>query len=153
MNGGTLDNEGLTFKQRLFVDYYIQLKGNATQAALRAGYSPRSADVIAVENLNKPTVAAAIRARTKQLDSERTATTKEILEYLAKVLRGEEKDEIVVNVGIGKGYTEPRKVMAKVTTKDRNKAAELLAKCNGMFLNKSEIDIKGTVPVVIKDDM
>lgn len=153
VNGGALDNEGLTTKARLFVDYYIQLKGNGTQAALKAGYSPKTAYSIAKENLKKPQVQAAIRARTAELESKRTADTQEILEYLASVMRGEVDDEVVVNVGVGKGYTQPQKVRAKVTTKDRNKAAEMLAKCKGLFVNKTELDVQGAMPVVIKDDI
>lgn len=146
-------SDGLSVKQRLFVDYYIQLKGNGTQAALKAGYSPNTAYSIAMENLKKPQVQAAIHARTAQLENERTATTQEVLEYLARVMRGETNDEVVVNVGTGKGYTKPEKVKAQVSTKDRLKAAELLGKVKGIFVTKAEIDLQGSVPVVIKDDL
>ena len=144
--------DGLSTKQRLFVDYYLQLKGNATQAALKAGYSPKSADVIAAENLGKPKIQAAIRRRTAELESERTAKTQEILEYLAAVMRGEAEEEVVMNIGTGKGFTRPEKVKAQVSAKDRLKAAEMLAKVNGMFISKQEIELNGVVPVVIADD-
>ena len=147
------EKETLTPKQRLFVDYYIQLKGNGTQAALKAGYSPNTAYSIAMENLKKPQVQAAIHARTAELENERTASTQEVLEFLASVLRGETTDEVVVNVGKGKGYTQPEKVKAKVTTKDRLKAAELLGKVKGIFITKAELDVQGVLPVVIKDDV
>lgn len=152
MNGGKRNAEGLSVKQQLFVDYYIQLKGNATQAALKAGYSPNSADVIAVENLSKPKIQAAIQSRTKNLESERIADTKEILEHMTKVMRGEETEEVVVNVGTGKGFTRPEKVKAQVSAKERLKAAEMLAKVNGMFITKQEVELNGVIPVVIADD-
>jgi phage terminase small subunit len=49
----------LTGKQRLFVENYLAT-GNATQAAIGAGYSARTARSIASENLKKPAIAAAI---------------------------------------------------------------------------------------------
>ena len=144
--------DGLSVKQRLFVDYYIQLNGNATQAALKAGYSPKTAYAAGAENLKKPQIQAALASRTAQLESERTATTQEVLEYLASVMRGEAVEEVVVNVGTSKGYTKPEKVKAQVSAKDRLKAAEMLAKVKGLFITKAELDVQGAIPVVIHDD-
>ena len=45
----------LTPKQERFVDEYL-LDLNATQAAIRAGYSKRSARAIGAENLTKPNI-------------------------------------------------------------------------------------------------
>lgn len=50
----------LTQKQRLFVDEYL-IDLNATQAAIRAGYSKRTAGQIGDENLKKPQIAQAIK--------------------------------------------------------------------------------------------
>lgn len=98
-----MPNDKLTVKQKLFVDYYIQTKGNASEAARRAGYSPKTAFRTGQENMQNPAIQAAIRTRTAQLENERTATTQEVLEYLASVMRGEAVEEVVVNVGTGKG--------------------------------------------------
>lgn len=147
-----MPNDKLTVKQKLFVDYYIQTKGNASEAARRAGYSPKTAFRTGQENMQKPAVLEAINARTAQLESERTATTQEVLEYLASVMRGEAVEEVVVNVGTGKGYTKPEKVKAQVSAKDRLKAAEMLAKVKGLFITKAELDVQGAIPVVIHDD-
>lgn len=48
--------KGLTVKQETFAKALIPCHGNQTQAAIMAGYSPRSATVIASENLTKPEV-------------------------------------------------------------------------------------------------
>ena len=143
----------LNARQLAFVDAYISNGGNALQAAMTAGYSPKSAKATAYEILENPRIQAAIHARTAELENERTATTQEVLEYLASVLRGETQDEVVVNVGKGKGYTQPEKVKAQVTTKDRLNAAELLGKFKGLFVTKAEVDLQGVVPVVIRDDI
>lgn len=59
----------LTAKQSLFVkEYLVDL--NATQAAIRAGYSEKTARAIGAENLTKPDVAAAIStAKTERAEA------------------------------------------------------------------------------------
>ena len=68
-------------------------------------------------------------------------------------MRGETVEEVVVNVGTGKGYTKPEKVKVQVSAKERLKAAEMLAKVKGMFITKAELDVQGALPVVIRDDI
>lgn len=53
--------EGLTEKEKLFCEIYVQ-NFNATQAAIKAGYSPNSATSIGYENLRKPHIRAYIEA-------------------------------------------------------------------------------------------
>lgn len=53
-------------KQRAFIEEYLK-DFNATQAAIRAGYSERSAYSIGQENLKKPEIAEAIQARLNEL--------------------------------------------------------------------------------------
>lgn len=74
----------LTNKQRRFVDEYL-VDLNATQAAIRAGYSQKTAGQIGDENLKKPQIAAAIQeAQAKR--SERTEITQDmVLRELAKI--------------------------------------------------------------------
>ena len=74
----------LTPKQQRFVDEYL-IDLNATQAAIRAGYSPKTAQQIGAENLSKPVIAEAIEAA--QLErSERTKITADsVLQELAKI--------------------------------------------------------------------
>lgn len=63
----------LTPKQQRFVEEY-QIDFNATQAAIRAGYSKRTAKQIATENLSKPVISKAIKVKQSEL-SERTGFT------------------------------------------------------------------------------
>ncbi len=65
-----MSTKKLTPKQNRFVDEYL-IDLNATQAAIRAGYSPRSARAIACENLAKPDIQEAI-AEAKRERSEAT---------------------------------------------------------------------------------
>lgn len=63
----------LSPKQQRFVEEYL-LDLNGTQAAVRAGYSPKTARSAAAENLTKPDIVAEV-ARLQQLRSERTRVT------------------------------------------------------------------------------
>ena len=142
----------LNERQKRFVDYYLQ-SSNATESAKKAGYSIKNAMQIGCELLRNPKIQTALNTRLEEMDSERLAETKEILEYLTSVMRGQTEEEVVVNVGVGKGFTEAQKVKAKVGAKERLKAAEMLAKVKGLFVSKSEMEINANVPIVIVDDI
>ena len=142
----------LTEMQKRFVDFYIQT-GNATEAARRAGYSEKTAKITAKANMDNPLIQAAIQKRLKELESDRVATAREVLEFLTSVMRGEIDEELTFVFGTGKGFSKIDKTRSRLLGKDRIKAAELLAKINGMFITKQELEITGNVPVVIHDDI
>jgi len=74
----------LTNKQKVFVEEYL-LDFNATQAALRAGYSSRTARSIGGENLTKPDISEAIQARI----DDKAMKADEVLLRLAQMARGD----------------------------------------------------------------
>ncbi|MBE8117692.1 terminase small subunit [Limosilactobacillus fermentum] len=120
----------LTLKQQRFVDEYI-ISGNATQAAIKAGYSKRSAYSVGQENLRKPVIKAAIDKRNAEIESEKTADMTEVMEYLTYVMRGEQTESVATAKGI---YDN-----VPVSAKDRIKAAELIGKRHGAWTDKKEI--------------
>ena len=136
----------LTEKQKRFADYYIET-GNITEAATRAGYSKKTARVIGQENLLKPAIKGYIDEKLEAMQDERTASAKEVLEFLTKSMRGEIKEEVVVVEGTGDGTSEARMVKKQIGLRDRIKSAELLGKRYRLFTDKVEID--GVVPVMI----
>ena len=74
----------LTAKQDLFVkEYLIDL--NATQAALRAGYSPKTAEAIGFENLRKPMIASAIEEAMSKRSQRTEITADMVLKEYAKI--------------------------------------------------------------------
>lgn len=83
----------LTQKQKRFVDEYL-VSGNATQAAIKAGYSQKTARKIGQENLTKPDIKAYISKRNAEIASSKIATAREVMEFYSRVLRGEETEEI-----------------------------------------------------------
>lgn len=93
----------LTAKQRLFADEYIK-SGNATQSYIKAGYSVKSEKAAGVNSsrlLGNARVKAYIDAKMAEIESHKIADAKEVLQYLTRVLRGEEKEEIPDNVNGG----------------------------------------------------
>jgi phage terminase small subunit len=136
----------LTVKQRRFADYYIEL-GNATEAALKAGYSKRSARNIAAENLAKPALKEYIAERMAEKDNERIASQNEILQFLTSVMRGEVRDQIPLLDGDGMQRLAD---LDETQPKDRIKAAELLGKRYALWTDKK--DITADVGVIIIDD-
>lgn len=90
----------LTEKQKRFADEYIT-SGNATQAAIKAGYSKKTAQVIGAENLSKPMVKNYIDERMKVIEDNRIMTAKEAVEFLTKVVRGQVKETVVIGTPMG----------------------------------------------------
>lgn len=133
----------LTERQRRFVDEYI-ITGNATEAAIKAGYSERTARVTGQENLLKPAVKAAIDERLKEIAGKKVASAQEVLEYLTSVMRGEITEEVVVNEGIGDGCSEARIIEKHPSVNDRNKAADQILKRYGkpVHLEEKEQQLK-----------
>ncbi|WP_349535169.1 terminase small subunit [Leuconostoc citreum] len=85
----------LTPKQKKFADEYIKT-GNATQSAIEAGYSKRTAAVIATENLIKPNIKSYIEKCMADIASNRVMSYTEAVELLTSIARGEEKETVVV---------------------------------------------------------
>lgn len=131
----------LTEKQRRFVDYYVET-GNASEAARRAGYSKKTAGWIGQENLQKPTIKAAVDARLKELEDKRIAKADEVMQFLTSTLRGEVKEERVVVEGTGDWRSDARIIKVQVSARDRLEAAKSLLKRYPMQLDAKEQKLK-----------
>lgn len=135
----------LTLKQKRFADEYI-ISGNATEAAIKAGYSKRSAQQVGSENLLKPVIKAYIDERLAELNSKKIADQEEILQYLTSVMRGEQTEQTLIASGEGmQGVAD-----IDVGAKDRIKAAELLGKRHQLWTDKVDIT-KRSIQITIGD--
>lgn len=130
----------MTEKQKRFCDEYL-ISLNATQAAIKAGYSKKTANRIGTENLSKLVIKEYIDARMAEKEKELIADQDEVLKYLTSVLRGESTSEEIVIEGCGDGYSEARTMVKNPSEKDKLKAAELLGKRYGLYTDKVENDI------------
>lgn len=85
----------LTPKQKAFADEYIKNGGNASDAARKAGYAPKSADVIGRENLRKPTISAYIAEKQSLIEKQKGTdimSLAEIQQRRSMIARGELTD-------------------------------------------------------------
>lgn len=152
----------LTAKQQRFCDEYL-IDLNATQAAIRAGYSEKTARQIGTENLSKPSIREYIDERMKEKEAALVADQDEVMRYLSAVMRREKAEHIVVTISEKRSFYAPDEngTMRKQTIekevpqvveipaqlRDANKAAELLGRAYGIYTEKVSMDVK---PVVIE---
>ena len=135
----------LTERQRRFCEEYL-IDGNASQAAIRAGYSKRSATVVSTTLMKNPQVQAHLKELLDALHSAKVADAQEVLEYLTSIMRGEQREQTLQLIGDGMQDITAIDVAAK----DRLKAAELLGKRYGIFKENVGVTMDA---VVIVDDL
>lgn len=152
----------LTEKQTRFCNEYL-IDLNATQAAIRAGYSEKTAYSIGNENLKKPEIQEYMQRIMNDKHSGLIASQDEVLETLTAVMRRQKKEQVVTSERHRRSYfdEEGRKVTedtevpvtVEIDTRisDVNKAAELLGKRYGLFTDK--VNVESTSKVVIVDDL
>ena len=138
----------MTPKQQRFCDEYL-IDLNGTQAAIRAGYSAKTANEQASRMLAKANIKEYIDQRMAEKEKSLIADQDEVLKYLTSVLRGEGTEEMVVVEGRGDGFSEATTVTRDISPKDRLKAAELLGKRYSLFKENVKLDV---TPVVIGGD-
>jgi phage terminase small subunit len=124
----------LTKKERIFADEYVKTT-NGTQSAITAGYSEKTARSKASQLLTKVNVRQYIDAVMNERSKDTIATADEVLEYLTRVVRGEEKDAFGLDVSVA----------------DKTKAAELLGKRHMLFTDK--VKLSAEVEIDISDRM
>lgn len=139
----------LTLKQKRFADEYI-VSGNATESYLKAyaKQSRVSAEANARKLLGNYSVKTYIDERLKDLENKQIAKQEEVLKYLTSVMRGEQKEQVLIGYGEGiQGKTH-----IEVGAKDRIKAAELLGKRYKLFTDKVEFDADIDMELNVKID-
>ena len=124
--------EKLTEMQKRFIDFYIET-ANATKACEMAGYKGKNLNRVGSQNLSK--LDRFIKIKLQEKEDKRIASQDEVLQYLTKVMRGEEKDQFGLDASL----------------QDRTKCAELLGKRYGTFIEKKELT--GNCIVELVDDV
>ena len=142
----------LNARQKAFCEYYVA-SGNATEAAIKAGYSKSYARDRIHVLMKSIGISRYIDELMQKLESERIASAEEVLQNLTAMMRGEIQEEVVVVEGEGDGVSSARIMKKQVSAKERIKAAELLGKRHALFTDKTKIE--GTLPVMIvgEDDL
>ena len=146
----------MTDKQKRFCDEYL-IDMNGAQAAIRAGYSKKTAKQIATENLSKPYLREYIDKRMAEKEAALIADQDEVMKYLTAVMRREKAEHVVVTCteetssyvqdAEGKMRKQtvkketPKIVEIPARLQDSNKAAELLGKAYGIYTDKVDADV------------
>lgn len=151
----------LTDKQARFVDEYL-VDLNATQAAVRAGYSAKTASVIGAENLAKPNIQKAIQARQEELKIKTEITQEWVVERYRRIVEGCDKrlffnndgsvkppSEWSAEMGMAVAYFEVQELgdeglavsVSKLRFQDARAALDSLARHLGMFKDKVEVSV------------
>lgn len=154
----------LTSKQQRFCDEYLT-DMNATQAAIRAGYSRKTARVIGQENLLKPAIRNYIEKRMAEKEKALIADQDEVMKYLSAVMRREKTEHVVVTLvketseyvpgDDGKMHKQtikeelPEIVEIPARLADANKAAELLGKAYGIYTDKVDADVDMSLEIKV----
>lgn len=133
-------------RQELFCEEYLK-DMNATQAAIRAGYSEKTAYSQGQRLLKNVEIKNKLQGIREKIQDENIATIKDIEEFLSLSMNGEMEEEVVSVAGEGEGYSKVVKSKKQISLRDRIKAAELLGKRYGMWTDRLETD--GGVNIVI----
>ena len=131
--------------QRFADEYLVDL--NATRAAIRAGYSEKTASAQAARLLKNVNISAYIKKRMSEQQEDAIASADEVMRYLTSVIRGQSRSHVLARNDLGAEY-----ILEKPPDeKERLKAAELMGKRHQLFTDKVKVD--GNVPVMIVDDL
>lgn len=166
-----VDNEiklpKLSDKRRRFAEEYL-IDFNATQAAIRAGYSPKSAAQQGSELLKNPKVRAYVDARMSELGRRTGITQERILRELARIAFLDPTKLADMDTGrmLANAIEDDRAAIASVKVKtfesadggggiereirfaDKIRALELLGKRFGMWLDRTQMDVTGAVQII-----
>lgn len=155
----------LTEKQQRFADEYL-IDLNAKQAAIRAGYSPATAEQQGSRLLSNAKVRAYIDERMAE-HSRRTGVNQErIIRELARIAFLDPTQLVNMDTAelLDDAAADDRAAIASVKVKsmsgdiemiereirfaDKIKALELLGKRFGLWIDKQQIDVQGAVQIV-----
>ncbi len=128
----------LTEKELLFCNAYISNDFNATQAAITAGYSEKTANVTGSQQLTKPSIKTFIKKRINELLDNREELQKKWIENVT---------EMAFYELVGDSETD------KYRATDKAKALELLGKYLTLFTEKKDVNVTGELGVRIIDDI
>ena len=138
----------LNVRQEKFCLEYAKC-GNATEAAIVAGYAEKYAGQNADKLLKNTKIQDRLKELVEQLESEKIADIREMQQRLTSIIRQETTEEtpMVVNNG---NYSEVQMIEKTSSIKDIINAINTLGKMQGAFTEKVQVDM---MPVIIKGEM
>lgn len=119
---------------------------NATQAAIRTGYSEKTAKMQGSRLMTNDDIKARVAELREAYFNENIMTAQQVEYELTRIALGLSNEKHVVIEGTGDGYSEARIIDKPPDEKSRLKALELMAKRHRILSSDTTIDIK---PVLI----
>lgn len=114
----------LNERQLAFCEHYIEC-GNATEAAIKAGYSEKTARSTGSENLTKPGISEYIEKRLAEQRAKRIASADEVMQFFTAVMRGEVKDAFDLDPALDTRIAAGKEIMKRYNVAaDRNRTSE-----------------------------
>lgn len=107
-------------RQKAFADYYIEC-GNATEAAKKAGYSPKYLNTHASKMLQNATISAYIAQRLGEQEKSRVADANEVLEFFTNVMRGNVKDQFGLDSSLSDRLNAGKELMKRYAAMEKEK--------------------------------
>ena len=133
----------LTAKQDMFIkEYLIDL--NATQAAIRAGYSPKTAENIGWENVRKPQIAKEIEKRMNKRAEKVAITAENVLQSIIDI-----RDCASAKMALTSKTTGEKIGETMLDINGALRANELLGKHLKLFTDKVELEVTKMPEIVI----
>lgn len=139
----------MTPRQERFCLEYAKC-GNATEAAIAAGYAEKYAGQNADKLLKNTNIQTRLEELRKQLESEQIADIKEMQMVLTAIIRQQTEEEVPMVVNTGDFSSEIQIVKKKPSVKDVVNAINSLGRMQGAFLDKVSVEVE---PVVIVNDL
>ena len=134
----------MTERQERFCQEYSKL-GNATQSAINAGYSEKTAYSCGQRLLKDVEVQTRIKELQGEIKNQNIIDARKMQEVLTSIILQESEEEVIVVEGIGDGCSEGVKHKKKPSQSDRIKAINLLAKMQGVLDNSMTLNV--VIPV------
>ena len=136
-------------KQKHFADEYI-ISRNATQSAIKAGYSEKTAYSIGQRLLKNVEISEYIKKRTEELYDERSMSIAEALALSASIARGETQQgysKKTVKIAEGVDVSETTYEFTP-TIEERQRSIDHIFRVNGAYLERKEIEMSSAVQFV-----
>lgn len=130
----------MTAKQKRFCEEFVKT-GNATQSAIKAGYSEKTANEQGARLLAKVSIKSYIQSLQAEIKTENIINAREMQEVLTCIILKQSEEDVIVVEGCGDGISEAVTKKKTASNADRIKAIQLLARMQGALDNTATVNV------------
>lgn len=130
----------MTAKQKRFCEEFVKT-GNATQSAIKAGYSEKTANEQGARLLAKVSIKSYIQSLQAEIKIENIINAREMQKVLTSIILKQSEEDVIVVEGCGDGISEAVTKKKTASNADRIKAIQLLARMQGALDNTATVNV------------